>query len=144
MVRSLWACHIESNIFIAFLDELGNFKPFETYFFLVIFGPPHMPQGMPQGMSHRVKCFLLHFSTNWAILSLLRHTFFCDFLFLSFAQLCFVSEWLPTRILNGVYSLFSANYCSNPFEILFCPFSKQSQKKSSETSPPIKTSYGSE
>ena len=70
-------------------------------------------------MSHRVKCFLLHFSTNWAILSLLRHTFFCDFLFLSFAQLCFVSEWLPTRILNGVYSLFSANYCSNPFEIFF-------------------------
>ena len=24
------------NFFIAFLDELGNFKPFETYFFLVI------------------------------------------------------------------------------------------------------------
>ena len=24
--------------FIAFLDELGNFKPFETYFFLAILG----------------------------------------------------------------------------------------------------------
>ena len=27
------------NFFIAFLDELGNFKHFETYFFLAIFGP---------------------------------------------------------------------------------------------------------
>ena len=25
--------------------------------------------------------------------------------------------WLPTWILNGVYSLFSANFCSNTFEI---------------------------
>ena len=32
-------CGWTLNFFIAFLDELGNFKHFETYFFLAIFGP---------------------------------------------------------------------------------------------------------
>ena len=30
--------------------------------------------------------------------------------------------WLPTWILNGVYSLFSANFCSNTFEIFIVTF----------------------
>ena len=33
------------KFFIAFLDELGNFKHFETYFFLAIFGPKNRQFG---------------------------------------------------------------------------------------------------
>ena len=34
-----------SKLFIAFLDELDNFKHFETYFFLAIFGPKNRQIG---------------------------------------------------------------------------------------------------
>ena len=44
--RSARACvTLRQKIFIAFLDELGNFKHFETYFFLAIFGPKNRQFG---------------------------------------------------------------------------------------------------
>ena len=46
------------------------------------------------------------------------------FQYLSFAQLCLGDcltplHWSLLSLLSGVYSLSSANYCSNPFEIFF-------------------------
>ena len=37
----------------------------------------------------------------------------------NFPIVCSLVIWLPTWILNGVYSLFSANFCSNTFEKFF-------------------------